>query len=272
MFGSTANRFALPGSDIDVLILHPDVTQSHTYNLLYEAILQILLASKEFIEIEPIKSTTVPIIQARHKKTQISVDIVLEREDGMQGLILIRTLDFQYRELQTLYLVIKAFLVSKNVHKPWKGGIGSFVLINMITAFLQDEYKKKLLTTEDQPLHVLVLEFCRFIGFELRHKNVAISILQGGFFFDRNDSYLKVGDSKGVQTPMIVNPLSPFDDLGSLIRIFSNIIRPLFQTANNQLASFLANNNSCKIGDSQVSFIEQIIPNARSLRDNKLDV
>ena len=71
---------------------------------------------------------------------------------------------------------------------------------------------------------------------------------------------------------MIVNPLSPFDDLGSLIRIFSNIIRPLFQTANNQLASFLANNNSCKIGDSQVSFIEQIIPNARSLRDNKLDV
>jgi hypothetical protein len=62
MFGSTANRFALPGSDIDVLILHPDVTQSHTYNLLYEAILQILLASKEFIEIEPIKSTTVPII------------------------------------------------------------------------------------------------------------------------------------------------------------------------------------------------------------------
>ena len=62
MFGSTASRFALPGSDIDVLISHPNVTQAHTYNLLYETILQILISSKEFVEIEAIKTTKVPII------------------------------------------------------------------------------------------------------------------------------------------------------------------------------------------------------------------
>ncbi len=78
MFGSTANRLALPGSDIDVLVYCPHVTSSQTYNLLYEAILQIVVSSKEFDEIEPIKTCQVPIIQARHKKSGISIDLVID--------------------------------------------------------------------------------------------------------------------------------------------------------------------------------------------------
>ena len=96
----------------------------------------ILLQSKQFNEIEAIKNATVPIIQARHIKSEICVDIVIDREDGIQGMCLVRTLDKTFVELRPLYMMIKAFLVSKNVHKPWKGGIGSFVLINLITAFL----------------------------------------------------------------------------------------------------------------------------------------
>ena len=46
MFGSTANRLALPGSDIDVLVCVPNVTCSFTYNLVYETVLQILIGSK----------------------------------------------------------------------------------------------------------------------------------------------------------------------------------------------------------------------------------
>jgi DNA polymerase sigma len=70
----------------------------------------------------------------------------------------VRTLDKYFqKELQTLYLVIKVLLVSKNVHKPWKGGIGSFVLINLITAFLEDEYKKKLEDTNPRETHYLLI-------------------------------------------------------------------------------------------------------------------
>jgi len=83
--------------------------------------------------------------------------------------------------------VTKILLVSKNIHKPWKGGIGSFVLINLITAFLQDEYKKKLEDTNPREAHYLLLQFYRFIGFEFKHKDVGVSILQGGYFFNRKE-------------------------------------------------------------------------------------
>lgn len=183
-----------------------------------------------------------------------------------------RTQDKYYKELQTLYFVIKVLLVSKNVHKPWKGGMGSFVLINLITSFLQDEYKKKLEDTNDRDMHYLVTELCKFIGFEFKHKDVGVSILQGGFFFDRNDEKLRVGDSIGVQTPMIVNPLSPFEDLGTSVRIFSKVIKPLFQTAANVLSTLFMSKNLAKITDPPVSFIELIVLNARTLRDKSVDV
>ncbi len=46
MFGSTANRLALPDSDIDVLVCIDHVKESSTYNILYETIYHIILDSK----------------------------------------------------------------------------------------------------------------------------------------------------------------------------------------------------------------------------------
>ena len=83
MFGSTANRLALPGSDIDVLVCVPHVTCSFTYNLLYETVLHILIASQAFDEIEPIKTSQVPIISARHIASGVSLDMVIDRDDGL---------------------------------------------------------------------------------------------------------------------------------------------------------------------------------------------
>ena len=57
---------------------------------------------------------------------------------------------------------MKAFLVNKNVHKPWKGGIGSFVLTNLITAYLQRYAKERVnFETEEDSLgiHAHVLGF-----------------------------------------------------------------------------------------------------------------
>jgi DNA polymerase sigma len=45
MFGSTANRLALPGSDIDVLVCLDSVKDSPTYSLLFDCILNIILVS-----------------------------------------------------------------------------------------------------------------------------------------------------------------------------------------------------------------------------------
>jgi len=261
MFGSTSNRLALPGSDIDVLVTVPNVTSNFTYNLLYETVLHILIASKEFDEIEPIKTSQVPIISARHIESGVSLDMVIDRNDGLQGLCLVTTLQKAFSELQPLYLIIKAFLCNKNVHKPWKGGIGSFVLINLIVCFLQKEYKRRLKENLDSlPLHALVVYFLDFIGNEFRHKKAGLSILFGGFAFDRFDSTLRVGDSLGVSNPMMMSPLCPIDDLGTSLRLFGVIIKPLFSKAALSLGKFSTEPVIFK------SFIELLIPEARQFR------
>ena len=112
------------------------------------------------------------------------------------------------------------------MHKPWKGGIGSFVLINLLTIYLQTQAKKKIKSTSEYGLHGLAIGFLEFIGREFSHKNVGLSILGGGFAFDRNDELLAVGPPSS--TPMIMSPLMPTDDIGVSIRCFSQIIKPLF--------------------------------------------
>ena len=94
--------------------------------------------------------------------------------------------------------MVKAFLVYKNAHKPWKGGIGSFVLINLITSYLQLTHTKRMAKEEKEAqhtgIHGLVVGFFDFMGNELHTKAVGISILEGGFAFDRNDESLRCGD------------------------------------------------------------------------------
>lgn len=149
MFGSTANRLALPGSDIDVLITVPHIANSQAYSLLFEVVEKLLRSSKDFVEVNPITEAHVPIIQVTHKHTQVSVDIVINRDDGLQGLALVSILLNDFAELRPLYFLVKAYLVYKNIHKPWKGGIGSFVLINMLTCYLQLRHFKRLASGEE---------------------------------------------------------------------------------------------------------------------------
>lgn len=81
---------------------------------------------------------------------------------------MVTTLVEAYPELRSLYFLIKAFLVNKNAHKPWKGGIGSFVLINLITVYLQLTHAKKLAKATEESsevgMHGLAIGFLSFIG------------------------------------------------------------------------------------------------------------
>jgi hypothetical protein len=49
-------------------------------------------------------------------------------------------------------------------------------------------------------------------------------------------------------------------------------VRPLFQTATNVLSKVFMNNNMGKISNPPISFIELLVPNASTLRDNSIDV
>ncbi|TNV78011.1 hypothetical protein FGO68_gene9181 [Halteria grandinella] len=277
LFGSTANRLALPGSDIDILISLPLVTVSHTYGLLYESIVAILQGSDLVEQVEAIRTAAVPIVQARHKATGISVDIVIEREDGLQGLCLVMALQKAYVELRPIYIIVKAMVSYKQVHKPWRGGVGSFVLINMIVSYLQHKlYKPKALGTlsTEPTLPELVIGFLRFFGEDLNMRRVGLSILGGGYLFDRRDDSLACGESNSAICPMIKSPLVPTDDLGTSVRQFQKILRPLFNAAAYAMMHWFAApesdddpySESNKEVKRHVSFVEMLLPEARKMR------
>lgn len=183
MFGSTANRLAFPGSDIDLLLMG----DNYAFGDLFKAIELIMLNSGEFEYVDAISTAQVPIIQAMHKKTDISMDIVINREDGLRGLSLVSTMLEEYVELRPIYFVLKAFLKYKNLHKPYKGGIGSFVLVNMIVVYLQTHYK---LGNPPMYLQDHIIKFLEFYVHKLEFSKVGVSIREGGFFFDKDHEYL----------------------------------------------------------------------------------
>lgn len=131
MFGSTASCLALRGSDIDVLIFS---TQIANY-VLIDTVHKRLLKVKAFDYVEAI-SAQVPILKLRDNKTGLTADIAFNRKDGVQGCLVSATCFLLYPEMRPLYLVVKAFLRERDLDQTRKGGVCSFMLVNMVVYFL----------------------------------------------------------------------------------------------------------------------------------------
>lgn len=132
MFGSTANGFALRGSDIDMLVFYPAV-KSHQ---LTEKIHERLIKVKAFEYVERVYAS-VPILKLKDNKTGLCADIAFNRDDGIQGCLITMFASLMFVELRPLYFVLKAFLRERRLDQTRSGGVCSFMLINMIVYFLQ---------------------------------------------------------------------------------------------------------------------------------------
>ena len=131
MFGSTASEFALKGSDIDILVLYPAVK----FSILCDKIQERLLKVKAFEYVERIFAS-VPILKIKDNKTDICVDIAFNRDDGIFGCAVSVLTAKLFPELRPLYFVIKAFLREKGLDQTRKGGVCSFMIINMVVYYL----------------------------------------------------------------------------------------------------------------------------------------
>lgn len=106
------------------------------------------------------------------------------------------------------------------------------------------------------------------MGSELRAKKVGLSILSGGFAFDKFDERLAWPES--ASTPYIQNPLNPTEDLGKALRTFGSVIRPLFDVTAAALCKHVKESMSeLAQGPGTHSFVEIMLPDARKLRSRK---
>jgi non-canonical poly(A) RNA polymerase PAPD5/7 len=79
----------------------------------------------------------VPIIKVTETKTELRIDISFNMQNGVKSADLIKDYLKEYPCLRYLALVLKQFLLQRDLNEVWTGGIGSYSLILMIVSFLQ---------------------------------------------------------------------------------------------------------------------------------------
>jgi non-canonical poly(A) RNA polymerase PAPD5/7 len=70
-------------------------------------------------------------------KTDLRIDISFNMKNGVKSAALIKEYLNEYPCLKHLAMVLKQFLLQRDLNEVWTGGIGSYSLILMIVSFLQ---------------------------------------------------------------------------------------------------------------------------------------
>jgi non-canonical poly(A) RNA polymerase PAPD5/7 len=88
-------------------------------------------------DIKVLDKASVPIIKITESESDIRIDISFNVINGLRSANLIKQYLTEYPSLRYLTMVLKQFLLQRDLNEVWTGGIGSYSLILMIVSFLQ---------------------------------------------------------------------------------------------------------------------------------------
>jgi non-canonical poly(A) RNA polymerase PAPD5/7 len=241
VFGSQATGLLLPTSDIDVVILknqsdeaktegkHKEKTEEDVQNWegpasssssplqqLTSALRDLWIDDLEYLE--AIENTRVPLVKFTTTKG-LSMDVSFDQPNGPKAAQLMKTYLQAMPPLRPLTFVLKYFLVSRGLHEPYSGGVGSYLLQLMIVSFLQ--HREREAYNNHRPsvynLGCLLIEFLELYGgMDLNYITTGISVRHDGYYFpkgarDRKDVYLI---PNRLFSLAMENPLDPSMDVG----------------------------------------------------------
>jgi len=221
-FGSYATGLFLPDSDIDVAIVVKNENDSKS---LIKKLSGHLKEKNAISEQEEILGAKVPILKIVEKSTSVSLDISFNILDGCKSIEPIKSLLRKFPQLKPLVLVIKTFLRERKLNETYRGGIGSFLVILMVVAFLQYQCKDKGKKLKEMNLGELIVAFFRFYGAEFNHEMLGISVIGEGAFYKKNTPD---------QALSLINPQDPEIDLGKSVRQYNEVVKA-FQFASDLL-------------------------------------
>ncbi|MCQ2819215.1 MAG: nucleotidyltransferase domain-containing protein [archaeon] len=141
LYGSYATGLCLPWSDMDVVLINTNKTETFDEYLLGK--LYMKLVSKPWIKsYKLIDTTNVPIIKLISNDTfefHIDISVENERHFGLKCVQLVKTFLKEYHILEPIVLALKTLLYNGNLNDPYKGGLSSYGLILMVVSFIQSE-------------------------------------------------------------------------------------------------------------------------------------
>ncbi|KAL3503219.1 hypothetical protein ACH5RR_037668 [Cinchona calisaya] len=207
VFGSFKTGLYLPTSDIDVVILESEITRPQIgLQALSRALSQRGIAKK----IQVIAKARVPIIKFVEKRSGVAFDISFDAQNGPKAAEFIQDAVSKWPPLRPLCLILKIFLQQRELNEVYTGGIGSYALLTMLIAMLQNYHYCQ--ASPEHNLGVLLVHFFDMYGRKLNTADVGVSCNGKGTF------YLK--SKKGFSTkgkPFVISiqdPQDPENDIG----------------------------------------------------------
>ncbi|GFS80179.1 terminal nucleotidyltransferase 4B [Nephila pilipes] len=192
IFGSFRTGLYLPSSDIDMVIFGE--WKSIPLNTLSQALENNGISKRDIIVIS---NATVPIIRLLHSPSSIRVDISFNMDNGVKSAKLIKKLIKEHPSLPKLVLVLKQFLVHRDLNEVYNGGMSSYCLTLLIVSFLQGHHRPKCDPSVN--LGTLLLEFFEHYGINFNYEKVSIHFQEDCLYKPR----FRKGNFLSVEDPLV---------------------------------------------------------------------
>lgn len=154
--------------------------------------------------------------------------------NGVKSAALIKEYLNEFPCLRYLAMILKQFLLQRDLNEVWTGGIGSYSLILMIVSFLQvnltilKQNQFNLINpfslnklhpridarSNDNNLGVLLIEFFELYGKQFNYMRTGIRVKDGGSYVPKEDIFKQFNNGFRASILCIEDPLNPsmFDD------------------------------------------------------------
>ncbi|KAJ0171241.1 hypothetical protein K1T71_012791 [Dendrolimus kikuchii] len=209
VFGSFRTGLYLPTSDIDLVVIG-QWEKLPLWTLERELVVQDI-AEKESIKV--LEKATVPIVKMTDKYSDVKVDISFNMSSGVKSAELIKQFKEKYPVLTRLVMVLKQFLLQRDLNEVFTGGISSYSLILMCISFLQLHPRPERLR-QHHNLGVLLIEFFELYGRKFNYVKTAIRVKNGGSYISKDDIQKELNDGHRPSLLCIEDPLTPGNDIG----------------------------------------------------------
>ncbi|XP_067639501.1 non-canonical poly(A) RNA polymerase protein Trf4-1-like isoform X2 [Eurosta solidaginis] len=208
IFGSFRTGLFLPTSDIDLVVL--GLWEKAPLRTLETELIARGIAEPHSVRV--LDKASVPIIKLTDRESQVKVDISFNMQSGVQSAELIKKFKQDYPVLAKLVLVLKQFLLQRDLNEVFTGGISSYSLILMCISFLQ--LHPHQIDHDKANLGVLLLEFFELYGRKFNYMKIGISIKNGGRYLPKEDLQREMIDGHRPSLLCIEDPLTPGNDIG----------------------------------------------------------
>uniref|UniRef100_A0A8D0BK87 Terminal nucleotidyltransferase 4B n=1 Tax=Salvator merianae TaxID=96440 RepID=A0A8D0BK87_SALMN len=209
IYGSFKTGLYLPTSDIDLVVFGK--WETLPLWTLEEALRKHNVADKGSVKV--LDKATVPIIKLTDSFTEVKVDISFNVQNGVKAAHLIRDFIKKYPVLPYLVLVLKQFLLQRDLNEVFTGGIGSYSLFLMAVSFLQ-LHPREDACSSNANYGVLLIEFFELYGRHFNYLKTGIRIKDGGSYVAKDEVQKNMLDGYRPSMLYIEDPLQPGNDVG----------------------------------------------------------